>query len=183
MAPPSLTAPQHALRPDTSPHDEEPTAVPEAGPSAASPSCFVHGHLDSTLAKAKSRMRRQRTPRAHETAAGDGGSSTEDCQAGTLDGSGDSDDAGDDSDDEGDEAHGLTEQLAATATSVREMAKQLGRARVKASVQSVLIITKARDNHLIKLTRQLAVHLMTKTREPGRDRGITVFVVLQWWLD
>jgi len=172
---------QDALRADASPHDGEPTAVPEAGPSTAAtsprPPCFVHNHLDSSLAKAKARSRRQRTPRAYDATI-DGGSSTEDCQAGVADDDAADGSDADDADDlgEGDEAQGLTEQLAATATSVREMAKQLGRARVKASVQSVLIITKARDNHLIKLTRQLAIHLMTKTREPGRDRGITVCV-------
>lgn len=51
---------------------------------------------------------------------------------------------------EGEEPESITRQLAQTATSVREMSKQLARARIKGSVQSVLIITKARDNHLIK---------------------------------
>jgi len=67
----------------------------------------------------------------------------------------------------------LTRQLAETAVSVREMSKQLGRARVVSHVQSVMIITKARDNHLIKLTRELALFLM-KTPRNGRDRGLVV---------
>ncbi|PWN34878.1 ATP-NAD kinase, partial [Meira miltonrushii] len=69
----------------------------------------------------------------------------------------------------------LTRQLAETAVGVREMSKQLGRARVKSTIQSVMIITKARDNHLIKLTRELAIWLMTTPRN-GRDSGLTVYV-------
>ncbi|KAH9818392.1 ATP-NAD kinase-like domain-containing protein, partial [Melampsora americana] len=61
---------------------------------------------------------------------------------------------------EGEEHESLTRQLAQTATSVREMSKTLARARIKGNVQSILIITKARDNHLIKLTRELAIWLM-----------------------
>lgn len=69
----------------------------------------------------------------------------------------------------------LTRQLAETAVGVREMSKQLGRARVKSTIQNVMIITKARDNHLIKLTRELAIWLMTTPRN-GRDTGLTVYV-------
>lgn len=83
-------------------------------------------------------------------------------------------------------------QLAETATSVREMSKQLGRARVKSAVQSVLIITKARDNHLIRcadpsstavwmsdprldrLTRELAVWLMG--RKSDAEKPMVVYV-------
>ena len=50
---------------------------------------------------------------------------------------------------------------------------QIGRARVKSTIQSVLIITKARDNHLIKLTRELAVWLMNTPRN-GKDTGLIV---------
>ncbi len=39
----------------------------------------------------------------------------------------------------------------------------------------MLIITKARDNHLIKLTRDLAIWLMTTPRN-GLDRGLVVYV-------
>ncbi|KAF9245002.1 hypothetical protein BU15DRAFT_85813 [Melanogaster broomeanus] len=68
----------------------------------------------------------------------------------------------------------LTRQLAETAVGVREMSKQLGRARIRANIQSVLIVTKARDNRLIKLTRELALYLMLKPRH-GK-RGLVVYV-------
>lgn len=69
----------------------------------------------------------------------------------------------------------LTRQLAETAVSVREMSRELGRARVKSNIQSVLIVTKARDNQLIKLTREIALYLM-KTPRYGRNRGLVVYV-------
>ncbi|KAH8924277.1 ATP-NAD kinase [Atractiella rhizophila] len=90
----------------------------------------------------------------------------------------DADDDGADAEDEEEseeEGHSLTKQLAETAASVREMSKQLGRAKIKSQVNSVMIITKARDNHLIKLTKDLAMYLMLKPRN-GRDRGIIVYV-------
>jgi NAD+ kinase len=37
----------------------------------------------------------------------------------------------------------------------------------------VLIVTKARDNRLIKLTRELALYLMLRPRE-GQKRGLIV---------
>lgn len=52
----------------------------------------------------------------------------------------------------------------------------LGRTRVRSNIQTVLIITKARDNRLIKLTRDLATYLMLKKR-PGQSRGLIVFVL------
>ncbi|KAI6044685.1 hypothetical protein EDC04DRAFT_2641625 [Pisolithus marmoratus] len=75
-----------------------------------------------------------------------------------------------------DEDHGgsLTRQLAETATGVRELSRQLGRARIRTNIQSVLIVTKARDNRLIKLTRDLALYLMLKPRHGGR--GLVVYV-------
>jgi NAD+ kinase len=74
-----------------------------------------------------------------------------------------------------DEGYGssLTKQLAETAVGVREMSKQLGRARVRSNIQNILIITKARDNRLIKLTRDLALYLMLKPRH-GHSRGLVV---------
>lgn len=78
-------------------------------------------------------------------------------------------------DEDSDKVRSLTRQLAETAVGVREMSKQLGRARVKSTIQSVLIITKARDNHLIKLTRELALWLMTTPRN-GKDTGLIVYV-------
>ncbi|KIJ67592.1 hypothetical protein HYDPIDRAFT_108452 [Hydnomerulius pinastri MD-312] len=68
----------------------------------------------------------------------------------------------------------LTRQLAETAVGVREMSKQLGRARIRSNIQSILIVTKARDNRLIKLTRELALYLMLKPRHG--HRGLVVYV-------
>ncbi|KAK0437495.1 ATP-NAD kinase-like domain-containing protein [Armillaria borealis] len=79
------------------------------------------------------------------------------------------------SNDEDDYGASLTKQLAETAVGVREMSKQLGRARVRSNIQNVLIITKARDNRLIKLTRELALYLMLKPRN-GQQRGLVVYV-------
>ncbi|CAE6448302.1 unnamed protein product [Rhizoctonia solani] len=80
----------------------------------------------------------------------------------------------DDEDEEEEYSSSLTRQLAETAVGVREMSKQLGRARVHSKINNVLIITKARDNRLSKLTRELALMLMTKEREDGR--GLVVYV-------
>ncbi|KAA1474323.1 ATP-NAD kinase, partial [Dentipellis sp. KUC8613] len=71
-------------------------------------------------------------------------------------------------------SNSLTKQLAETAVGVREMSKQLGRARIKSNIQSILIVTKARDNRLIKLTRELALYLMLTPRNNGR--GLVVYV-------
>ncbi|KAJ4468270.1 hypothetical protein J3R30DRAFT_1692981 [Lentinula aciculospora] len=78
-------------------------------------------------------------------------------------------------DDEDEFGGNLTRQLAETAVGVREMSKQLGRARIRSNIQNILIITKARDNRLIKLTRQLALYLMLKPR-PAQKRGLVVYV-------
>ncbi|CAE6474216.1 unnamed protein product [Rhizoctonia solani] len=80
----------------------------------------------------------------------------------------------DDEDEEEEYSSSLTRQLAETAVGVREMSKQLGRARVHSKINNVLIITKARDNRLSKLTRELALMLMKKEREDGR--GLVVYV-------
>ncbi|EJF58213.1 ATP-NAD kinase [Dichomitus squalens] len=79
--------------------------------------------------------------------------------------------------DEREYAQSLTKQLADTAVTVREWSKKLGRTRVRSHIQSVLIVTKARDNRLIKLTRELALYLMQKKR--GTDRGMIVYVDAQ----
>ena len=74
----------------------------------------------------------------------------------------------------------------------------IGRTLVKSRIQSVLIVTKARDNRLIKLTRELAVYLMSKrssssspsdrppssastasTATAHTDRGLIVYVDAQ----
>lgn len=81
--------------------------------------------------------------------------------------------------DDAEDGGSITRQLAETATGVREMSKQLGRTKVKSNIQHVLIVTKARDNGLIKLTREVAVYLMNKkTGSNGRSngRGMVVYV-------
>lgn len=81
--------------------------------------------------------------------------------------------------DDAEDGGSITRQLAETATGVREMSKQLGRTKVKSNIQHVLIVTKARDNGLIKLTREVAVYLMgKKTGSNGRSngRGMVVYV-------
>ncbi|RPD63735.1 ATP-NAD kinase [Lentinus tigrinus ALCF2SS1-6] len=82
-----------------------------------------------------------------------------------------------DDDEERAYASSLTKRLAETAVGVREVSKKLGRTRVRSNIQSVLIVTKARDNRLIKLTRELALYLMLKKR--GSDRGMIVYVDAQ----
>ncbi|KAI0674786.1 ATP-NAD kinase [Trametes maxima] len=86
---------------------------------------------------------------------------------------------GDDDDDEREYAPSITKQLAETAVGVREVSKKLGRTRVRSHIQSILIVTKARDNRLIKLTRELALYLMLKKRRGGGDRGMIVYVDAQ----
>ncbi|KAG7009996.1 NAD(+) kinase [Physcia stellaris] len=66
-------------------------------------------------------------------------------------------------------------RLLQTATSVREISKQLQRRPIKRPVRNVMIITKARDNSLVVLTRELAEWLM-KTSRYGSDLGVTVYV-------
>ncbi|RSH91886.1 hypothetical protein EHS25_009256 [Saitozyma podzolica] len=82
------------------------------------------------------------------------------------------------------EGGSLTKQLAETAQGVREMSKELGRTRVRSRIQHVLVVTKARDNRLIQLTRELALYLMQKrpvSSPDGRnsDRGMVVYVDAQ----
>ena len=66
-------------------------------------------------------------------------------------------------------------RLLQTATSVREISKQLQRRPIRRAVRNVMIITKARDNGLIVLTRELAEWLL-KTPRYGSDLGVTVYV-------
>ena len=47
---------------------------------------------------------------------------------------------------------------------------------MRTNIQSVLIVTKARDNRLIKLTRQLAIYLMQK-KSGDNERGLIVYVL------
>ncbi|KAF1946016.1 ATP-NAD kinase [Clathrospora elynae] len=66
-------------------------------------------------------------------------------------------------------------RLMQTAFSVREVSKQLQRRPIKMTVRNVMIVTKARDNNLVYLTRELAEWLMTTARY-GSDVGVNVYV-------
>ncbi|QSZ32363.1 hypothetical protein DSL72_001937 [Monilinia vaccinii-corymbosi] len=66
-------------------------------------------------------------------------------------------------------------RLMATATGVREVSKQLQRRPIKRAVRNIMIITKARDNQLVTLTKDLAVWLMSTPRY-GSDMGVNVYV-------
>jgi NAD+ kinase len=66
-------------------------------------------------------------------------------------------------------------RLMQTATGVREVSRQLQRKSVKQAVRNVMIVTKARDNDLVVLTRQLTEWLIKSPRY-GSDIGITVYV-------
>ncbi|MCJ1320891.1 NAD(+) kinase [Xylographa vitiligo] len=66
-------------------------------------------------------------------------------------------------------------RLMQTATSVREISKQLQRRPIKRAVRTIMIVTKARDNSLVPLTRELAAWLLSTPRY-GSDLGVTVYV-------
>lgn len=66
-------------------------------------------------------------------------------------------------------------RLMQTAASVREVSRQLQRRPLKKAVKSVLIVTKARDNTLVTLTRELCEFLLGTPRY-GRDVGVNVWV-------
>jgi NAD+ kinase len=66
-------------------------------------------------------------------------------------------------------------RLVQTATGVREVSKQLQRRPIKRAVKNVMIVTKARDNNLIYLTRELAEWLLSTPRY-GSDIGVNVYV-------
>ncbi|BDD57746.1 NAD(+) kinase [Monascus purpureus] len=66
-------------------------------------------------------------------------------------------------------------RLVQTATGVREVSKQLQRRPVKRAVRNVMIVTKARDNSVVYLTRDLAEWLMATPRY-GSDLGVSVYV-------
>lgn len=61
-------------------------------------------------------------------------------------------------------------ELAKTANGVRMLAKNLARATLHLDVRVILIVTKARDNSLIYLTREVAEWLLS------REKDITVYV-------
>ncbi|KKK20746.1 putative NAD+ kinase Utr1 [Aspergillus ochraceoroseus] len=66
-------------------------------------------------------------------------------------------------------------RLLQTATGVREVSKQLQRRPIKRAVKNVMIVTKARDNRLVHLTRELAQWLLSTPRY-GSDLGVNVYV-------
>ncbi|KAL8853465.1 MAG: hypothetical protein Q9221_001623 [Calogaya cf. arnoldii] len=66
-------------------------------------------------------------------------------------------------------------RLMQTATSVREISKQLQRRPIRRAVKTIMIVTKARDNSLVYLTRELTEWLF-KTPRYNSDLGVTVYV-------
>lgn len=66
-------------------------------------------------------------------------------------------------------------RLLQTATGVREVSKQLQRRPIKRAVKNVMIVTKARDNSLVHLTRDLTEWLLSTPRY-GSDLGVNVYV-------
>ncbi|KAL3476882.1 ATP-NAD kinase-like domain-containing protein [Aspergillus californicus] len=66
-------------------------------------------------------------------------------------------------------------RLLQTATGVREVSKQLQRRPIKRAVKNVMIVTKARDNSLVHLTRELAEWLLSTPRY-GSELGVNVYV-------
>jgi NAD+ kinase len=66
-------------------------------------------------------------------------------------------------------------RLMQTATGVREVSKQLSRRPIKRAVHNVMIVTKARDNQLVNLTRDLTEWLLSTPRY-GFDLGVNVYV-------
>ena len=66
-------------------------------------------------------------------------------------------------------------RLMQTATGVREVSKQLQRRPLKRAVKNVMIVTRARDNSLVYLTRELAEWLLSNPRY-GNDTGVNVYV-------
>ena len=66
-------------------------------------------------------------------------------------------------------------RLVQTATGVREVSKQLQRRPIKRAVRNVMIVTKARDNQLVVLTKELALWLL-RTPRYGSDLGVNVYV-------
>ncbi|KAH6853421.1 ATP-NAD kinase-like domain-containing protein [Chaetomium sp. MPI-CAGE-AT-0009] len=66
-------------------------------------------------------------------------------------------------------------RLVQTAKVVREVARQLQRQPIKRAVRNVMIVTKARDNQLVLLTRELTLFLL-QTPRYGSDVGVNVYV-------
>ncbi|KAI1096268.1 ATP-NAD kinase [Rostrohypoxylon terebratum] len=66
-------------------------------------------------------------------------------------------------------------RLVQTATGVREVSKQLQRRPIRRAVRNVMIVTKARDNELVYLTKELTMWLL-RTPRYGSDIGVNVYV-------
>jgi NAD+ kinase len=66
-------------------------------------------------------------------------------------------------------------RLVQTATGVREVSRQLQRKPIRCAVRNIMIVTKARDNELVTLTRDLAEWLI-RTPRYGSDVGVNVYV-------
>jgi NAD+ kinase len=66
-------------------------------------------------------------------------------------------------------------RLMQTATGVREVSKQLQRRPIRRAVRNIMIVTKARDNQLVNLTRELTEWLLNTPRY-GSDVGVNVYV-------
>ncbi|KAJ7497121.1 ATP-NAD kinase-like domain-containing protein [Mycena latifolia] len=135
--------------------------------------CFVHSHLDKGVSLTD--WLRTRQNGINDTLSSTESRSSLSSTSYSLSSSSSGTNSVIDSPDEAEFSSSLTKQLAETAVGVREMSKQLGRARVRSNIQNVLIITKARDNRLIQLTRELALYLMLKPRH-GQSRGLVVYV-------
>ena len=66
-------------------------------------------------------------------------------------------------------------RLVQTATGVREVSKQLQRRPIRRAVRNIMIVTKARDNQLVLLTRELTQWLL-RTPRYGSEVGVNVYV-------
>ena len=66
-------------------------------------------------------------------------------------------------------------KLMQTAAMVREVGKKLQRRPLKRAARNVMIVTKARDNTLVTLTRELTQWLI-ETPRYSRDTGVTVYI-------
>ncbi|KAK0213006.1 hypothetical protein DFS33DRAFT_1285844 [Desarmillaria ectypa] len=173
---PTSTAPSYFSMDDTQPASSS-NGIPRQ--PMHSP-CFVHSHLDKGASLTEWLRNKQSAfiPQvgvAHSLQRNGFNGSTDSDHQISPPSSGSSSVISSSNDEVDEYGASLTKQLADTAVGVREMSKQLGRARVRSNIQNVLIITKARDNRLIKLTRELALYLMLKPRN-GQQRGLVVYV-------
>lgn len=184
LSAPLSTAPAIGISPLLSPGIPVPPRTPRTQPMTSP--CFVHSRLqDPSMNKPQPVAQDGRLARLNRLNLPTPGTSTPN--------GGSASDANDIWLEEEAPASSVTRQLAETAVSVRETSKKLGeyhpsrarpytyliaillgRTRLHSNIQSILIVTKARDNRLIKLTRELSLYLMLKPRKGGR--GVVVYV-------